>query len=173
MFNVNSLHTIHMYIWEHWCDSFIIDSHVIIVSRHRAHANHFIYWTKSRQTHGRQPLSVHIIYEHMFCSCWSFAITLTTWSFSQSLYVVFCPVKKCEKMTVPRLTWYKRCSLRMAKNENYTMIWCMRFNWDGGNFMHSWQNRKNCIFFSRVCVCKSFFYLPQFQVFNSWFSCVN
>lgn len=68
-----------------WCDSFIIDSHVIIVRRHRVCAPLLpcIYLlngpTDTWQTELRST-RMHIIYEHMFYSCWSLAITLTTWS---------------------------------------------------------------------------------------------
>lgn len=127
-----------------WSDSFIIDSHVIIVLRHRTrcscfHAHLFAQWA-DRHMVDRDRVCVcararfaltrsHIIYEHMFYSCWSFAITLTTWS------------RVKDRHTVPR--WHD------TNNAHYRMTQVMydiffsffllllmynsKLNWDGGN----------------------------------------
>lgn len=107
-----------------WSDSFIIDSHVIIVLRHRrcvcvcVCASHgfasapSIYLLNVTDRHMRDRLNhnTHIIYEHMFCSCWSFAITLTTWSVAIA--------RRCRQ----QMTWYRQCSLTYDTK-------AIRFSW--------------------------------------------
>lgn len=71
-----------------------------------------------------QRTCTHIIYEHMFSSCWSLAITLTTWS---------------RYIAVPTMTWYKQCSLFTTKIYKI-LIYANHFIQLklGGN-LHSWQ----------------------------------
>lgn len=96
----------------------------------------FAQWT-DRHMVDSLPLAsphMHIIYEHMFYSCWSFAITLTTWS------------RKKDRHAVPRwdmiqtmliTVWQKLCM-------NVAFFMLLFYDWIGTwwEFAHSWQIRK-------------------------------
>lgn len=71
-----------------------------------------IYLLNVTDRHMRDRLNhnTHIIYEHMFCSCWSFAITLTTWSVAIT--------RRCRQ----QMTWYRQCSLTYDTK-------AIRFSW--------------------------------------------
>lgn len=151
-----------------WNDSFIIDSHVIIVLRHPLCTvlalipfASVLFIQRHWQTHARQAQAhnTHIIYEHMFCSCWSFAITLTTWSVAIT--------RRCHQ----QMTWYKQCSLtydtkaiRLLRFDIYLGDRFISVDWKRWEFAYRWQIQK-FIFATLFLPFREFLYIAVW-VFN-------